>query len=178
MDSGEVKHMNYKLIGAICVIVACGGTGFMMAGHYISQIRQLADMLIAIDYMESEIQYRATPLPLLCRQTSEQVSGRLKLVFLTLADELEAQIAPDVALCMASVLDKLSITQKMMRSVLTGLGNNLGKFDMSGQLRALQNSHNICSDKLKQLQKEREGRIRSYQTLGLCAGAAIAILFV
>ena len=178
MVSGEVKHMNYKLIGAICVIVACGGTGFMMAGHYISQIRQLADMQIAIDYMESEIQYRCTPLPLLCRQASEQVSGKLKLVFQALADELESQISPDVALCMTSVLDKLAITQKILRSVLIGLGNNLGKFDMNGQLRALENSRSICSDKLKQLQKEREGRIRSYQTLGLCAGAAIAILFV
>ena len=41
--------MSYKLIGIVCVIVACGGAGFMMAGQYISQIRMLADMIIVLD---------------------------------------------------------------------------------------------------------------------------------
>lgn len=170
--------MNCKLIGAICVIVACGGTGFMMAGQYVSQIRMLADMIIVIDYMESEIQYRCTPLPLLCRQASEQVCGKLSNVFQALADELEAQVSPNVELCMVSVLDRLNITQKVMRTALLGLGCNLGKFDMAGQMRALDNSRSIYGETLRQLQQGREGRIRSYQTLGLCAGAAIAILFV
>lgn len=170
--------MNYKLIGAICVIIACGGTGFAMAGQYISQIRFLADMLVAIDYMESEIQYRCTPLPLLCRQVAEQLSGKLSQVFQELSNELDARVSPNVELCMASVMDKLAISQKSLRTILTGLSCNLGKFDMAGQLRALENIRSICSENLRQLQKNREARIRSYQTLGLCAGAAMAILFV
>lgn len=170
--------MNYKLIGSICVIVACGGAGFMMAIQYISQIRVFADMIIILNYMESEIQYRCTPLPLLCRQAAVQVNGKLRFVFECLADELEAQIAPNAELCMISVLDKLGITDVSIRTTLLGLSCNLGKFDIEGQLRALESARNICSENLKQLQKGREQRIRSYQTLGLCTGAAIAILFV
>ena len=170
--------MNYKLIGAICVIVACGGAGFTMAMQYISRIRVFADMIILLNYMESEIQYRRTPLPFLCRQAAEQVSGKLRLVFNSLADELEAQIAPNVELCMTTVVDKLGITDVSIRTTLLGLSSNLGKFDTEGQLKALEYARSSCSENLKRLQMGREQRIRSYQTLGLCAGAAIAILFV
>lgn len=170
--------MNYKLIGSICVIIACGGAGVMMAIQYISQIRIFADMIIILNYMDSEIRYRCTPLPLLCRQAAEQVNGKMRVVFDSLASELEAQIAPNAELCMISVLDRLAITDGAIRTTLLGLSCNLGKFDMDGQIRALENARNICSENLKQLQKGREQRVRSYQTLGLCTGAAIAILFV
>ena len=170
--------MNYKLIGAMCVILACGGVGFMMATQYVMQIRALADTIAVINYMESEIQYRCTPLPALCRQAAAQVSGRLHLVFAGLADELEAQVAPNVELCMISVLDKLNITCESIREILLRLSYNLGNFDMVGQLKALENARNLCREDLKQLQQGKRERIRSYQTLGLCAGAAIAILLV
>lgn len=170
--------MNYKLIGSICVIAACGGAGVMMAVQYISQIRLFADLIIILNFMESEIQYRCTPLPLLCRQAAEQVTGKMRTVFDNLANELEAQIAPNAELCMISVLDRLSITEGTIRTTLMALGSNLGKFDMNGQLRAFESTRNVCSENLKVLQKSRDQRIRSYQTLGLCTGAAIAILFV
>lgn len=170
--------MSYKLIGIVCVIVACGGAGFMMAGQYISQIRMLADMIIVLDYMESEIQYRCTPLTPLCRQAAEQVGGKIHQIFLMLADELEAQISPSVEICMTNTINKLGLHQCVIREILTSLSCNLGKFDILGQVRALENTRNLCSEKLKQLQMQSQSRVRSYQTLGLCAGAAIAILFV
>ena len=37
---------------------------------------------------------------------------------------------------------------------------------------------NYCDRELESLGKNGEERLRSYQTLGLCAGAALAILFV
>ena len=170
--------MSYKLIGVVCVIAACGGTGFMMAGQYISQIRMLADMIIVLDYMQSEIQYRCTPLTPLCRQAAEQISGKIQQIFQVLADELERQIAPSVEICMTNTINKLGVHQCVIREILTSLSCNLGKFDVLGQVRALENTRNLCSEKLKELQMQRQSRVRSYQTLGLCAGAAIAILLV
>lgn len=170
--------MSLKLIGVIFVVVACGGAGFMMAWQYISQIRMLADMIIILDYMESEIQYHCTPLSPLCRLAAGQVSGRMNQVLLSLADELDAQISPNVELCMESTLDKLGFPQCMFRKILLDFSCNLGKFDLIGQLKALENTRSICSESLKQLQNGKDNRIRSYQTLGLCAGAAIAILLV
>lgn len=170
--------MNLKLIGALCVIVGCGSCGFMMASQYLSNIRLLKNLIVVLDYMQCELQYRCTPLPLLCRQAAEQVTGKIHQIFILLADELDAQISPNVQRCMASVLDRLGNVWGALSTILLGLSCNLGKFDMPGQLHALENARSLCRENLEQLQQSKDCRLRSYQTLGLCAGAAIAILFV
>ena len=170
--------MNFKIVGAVCVVVGCGSCGFIMAAQYLSNIRLLRNLIIALDFMECELQYRCTPLPLLCRLAGEQVTGKIHQIFVLLADELDAQISPDIQRCMASGLDRIGNVGDMLCGILLALSCNLGKFDLTGQLRALENGRNLCREKLEQLQKGKETRLRSYQTLGLCAGAAIAILLV
>ena len=170
--------MNYRLIGAICVVVACGGAGFIMTVQYLLKIQTLTDIVAVLNYMENELQYRCTPLPTLCRSAAKQVNGKIGCIFTYMADELEAQVSPNAELCMMNVLEKLDITCSSLNAILLDLSRNLGKFDISGQLRALECARNICSEELKQLQRDKKNRVRSYQTLGLCTGAAIAILFV
>ena len=95
-----------------------------------------------------------------------------------LSDELEAQISPNVGICMSSVVCKFENLSILISSILFELGNQLGCFDLSGQIRELEVCRDHCITKLEQLNKNRDSRLRSYRTLGLCAGAAIAILFV
>lgn len=170
--------MSLKLIGVLCVITGCGGCGFLMAAQYLSNLRQLQNLIAALDYMHCELQYRCTPLPQLCRQAGNQSTGKVKQIFCLLADELDAQVSPNVERCMASVLDRQDCVSEAMHTVLLRLGSNLGRFDMIGQLQSLAHCREMCAERLSRLQQGKEMRLRSYQTLGLCAGAAIAILFV
>lgn len=170
--------MNIKVIGAMLAICACGSCGFITAAHHVSQIRLFQNLIHAVELMICELQYRATPLPLLCRQAGEQCSGKIRQIFLSLSDELEAQISPNVGICMASVLDKYGDIDVSLSTACMELGDQLGRFDLPGQIRGLESYVKRLSTKLEQLNKNKESRIRSYQTLGLCAGAAIAILFV
>ena len=170
--------MNIKLVGAVCVLIGCGGCGFSMAAHYNKHIQMLKNLVVSLEYMECELQYRNTPLPQLCRMTAEHVSGKIKEVYLKLADELDAQISPNVSLCMSSVLDRLDIGAKNLYGILETLGRSLGAFDLPGQLRALENTKKQCGDMLGKMLEGKENQIRSYQTLGLCAGAALVILFI
>lgn len=178
MDIGKGELMSIKWIGAICIIAGCGGCGFLMGFQYLAKIRLLTNLAEALDYMECELQYRCTPLPQLCRQTGQQSQGKIRQVFLLLAEELEAQISPDAQRCMAAVLDTLTGADETLCGILSSLGMSLGRFDMPGQLQGLENSRNACREKLELLKLNKDCRLRSYQTLGLCAGAAIAILFV
>jgi len=66
----------------------------------------------------------------------------------------------------------------LVRGAAEELGGNLGRFDIPGQLRGLENTRKECCDKLQMLTQNNDSRLRSYQTLGLCAGAALAILLV
>ena len=170
--------MSFKLIGALLVIASCGGCGFMMATHLKSKIRQLQVLIEALNHMEYELQCRCTPLPQLCRQAGEQGNGKVRKILLHVAEELESQIAPDAERCMACVLDKLSDVDPTLYAHFMQLGRTMGKFDISGQLKALDAVRHACATDLEELLKNKDQRLRSYQTLGLCAGAAVAILFV
>ena len=178
METGKDEHMSLKILGALCVVTACGTCGFMMAGQHIGKIRKMQNLISALEYMECELQYRSTPLPQLCRQAGLQCQGKIQQVFILLADELDAQVFPNVQRCMASVMDRIGHLERPIYDSFRQFGNNLGKFDLIGQVQGLNSTRQSCTERLEQLMQNKESRIRSYQTLGLCAGAAIAILFV
>lgn len=170
--------MNLKLIGAVCIIVSCGGFGFYLAAAHIREERMLRNLLAALDYMECELQYRLTPLPDLCRLVSRQSGGEIGAIFLRLADELESQISPDVQSCMGVTLALSGPIPAKVNKNLKLLGNSLGRFDLDGQLKGLISVRERSWLDLQALEKDRDTHLRSYQTLGLCAGAALAILFI
>lgn len=95
-----------------------------------------------------------------------------------LAAELEWQTEPDAASCMDSVLKRTQTLSARSRRLLHQLGKTLGRFDLEGQLQGLQATCSACIAASNSLREDRTVRLRSYQTLGLCAGAALAILFL
>lgn len=136
-------------------------------------MKQLLDVL---QYISCELQYHLTPLPQLCRQVGADVSGVLRDVFLSLARELDWQASADVHGCMCAALRSCHDVPPRLRRVLICLGKNLGRFDLDGQLQGLMEVKVLCQAELRDLGKNQDQRLRSYRTLGLCAGAALAIL--
>lgn len=170
--------MILKLIGAVFVITGCGGIGFRIAANHRLEERNLRQLIGALDYMECELQYRLTPLPELCRQASKEFPGLLGKVFEALSVEMEAQVSPDLEICMSVAVTKIPKLLPLVREELLLLGKSVGRFDMEGQLKGLEAVRQDCRRRLDALSYNRDIRLRSYQTLGLCAGAALAILFV
>ena len=170
--------MPVKWIGAMLVVAGCGGFGFMMALYIKREVAALRQLISAVEFMCCELEYRLTPLPELCRNVSTQYSGSVGTVFRLLAEELEGQVAPDAAFCIGSAIKKTPELPKRTASVLTSMGRTLGLFDLSGQLKGLRGLREECSYYLEELERDKTQRLRSYQTLGLCAGAALAILFI
>lgn len=170
--------MLIKIIGAILVVIAGGGVGFQICASYRKKERELRKLIGVLDYMECELQYRMTPLPDLCRQAAGECSGVLRAVFLKLTTELEDQISPDVGRCMTAAVHSVKEISDSTANALLQLGNLMGRFDIDGQLKGLDAVRSACRKELETLCDNKEVRLRSYQTLGLCAGAAVAILLV
>ena len=170
--------MTMKIIGALFVLLGCGGFGFHVAYSQKREAHLLQHLIQILDYMSKELQYRHTTLPDLCKQASRERNGIIAKVFLELANELELQIAPDVGVCMNAVMGRVPDLPDPIQSIILNLGYCLGRFDLEGQLSDLDMVKRQCQDKLKQLQFNCDTRLRTYQTLGLCAGAALVILFI
>lgn len=160
-------------------VFLCGGYfGFSMVASHKKEEKMLRQIITAIGYMQCEIQYRLTPLPQLLGQASKQVNGTIGAVLVSLAKELESQILPDVSCCMAAILRQKTDIPGCIQEVLSFLGQCLGRFDLQGQVQELDAVNSLCRHHLVKLENNRDTRLRSYQTLGLCAGAAAAILLL
>lgn len=170
--------MHIKWMGAALILLSCGGFGLFLSAAYKRDSGMLAELIGALDYMECELQYRLTPLPELCRQAGAQSRQEMRKIWIGLAEELESQISPDVISCMRTVLLRNKpIPERTERNLLL-LGNSLGRFDLEGQVRGLESVRQRSRNELEKLRKIQAEYLRSYQTLGLCAGAALVILFI
>jgi len=170
--------MTLKLIGAICIILSCSGVGFSMAAAHRREEGALRQLMGLLDHFGCELQYRLTPLPELCRGAMVDREGDILKVLNILTLELEKQVSPDAGSCMRIAVEKAGrIPQSLRRNLLT-LGTSLGRYDLQGQLNGIESVRVRCRSDLEELQRNRDVRLRSYQTLGLCAGCALAILFL
>ena len=170
--------MRVKILGAMLIILSCGFFGFSKAAHHRREEKDLRMLLSALDHMQCELQYKLTPLPELCRQAGSQAGGRIGKILLDISSELERQVAPDVQSCVHAAMNGSRDMGKASAEAFELLGSSLGLFDLDGQLRGMEATRIFCRKELEALSYNRDSRLRSYQTLGLCAGAALAILFV
>lgn len=170
--------MNSKWIGAVFVLVSCGGFGFSIAHNYRRRESLLRQLLTVLEMMEAELEYRLTPLPELSRKAAKDTVGVLRDVFLNMARELDWQSEPDAGSCMRMAIDKCPELPACLRRPLRQLGQTLGRFDLPGQIQGLAGVQDACRREIERLERNRDARLRSYQTLGLCAGAALVILFI
>ena len=170
--------MIYKWIGAVLVVAGCTGFGFSAAAAHRRQEQFLQQLIKALQMIRWELQYRLTPLPELCRMAARGCRNPLKEVLRKLAKELDNQTFPDADGCMAEALKKCGELPPGGRRLLRQLGGSLGRFDLPGQLEGLQSLTEECRQNLQELRSGADVRLRSYRTLGICAGISLAILFL
>jgi stage III sporulation protein AB len=170
--------MMWKWIGAVLVIVGCGGFGFLIAAGVKREERYLRELLEAMEFMTSELKYRMTSLPELINHAANHTSGTLFQVFSALDRELATQIAPNAESCLRTALKKTEGVPVLTGRVLRMLGRSLGKFDLAGQISGINFVKDACRENLQLLARDKTERLRSYRTLGICAGIALAILLL
>ena len=178
MVFGEDHCMNFKIVGAILIILTCGTVGARMGAAYMRQYRQLEDLLRTFHYMKCELQYRLTPLPNQFKQCSRLSKNAVSRFYRSLHEELRAQILPDAQCCVKAAIEKNGDLCKKTVDVLYHLGSTLGCFELTGQIAGIDAAAEHCNEELQQIKEDRPNRIRNYQTLSLCAGAALIIVLI
>ncbi len=166
-----------KWIGALLIVAGCGSSGFLLAGAYRREERMLQQLTDSIGWMLCELRCRGTDLPELYRRAGERAEGAVGRLFDTMARELSRRVEPDVLSCMQIVLNGNNLPAKV-RQILLLLGKSMGEFHLDGQLQQLQAVHGQCIGVLEEHRRNRDSRVRTYQTLGLSSGLTLAILLL
>ena len=165
-------------IGAICVVGACGACGFSMAASYTGLQRNLRQLYNGLELMQCQMEYQMTELPELCGILASACTGPVGKFFGALGREMQNGETAEASACVAMTLARDRELPEACRSILSQLGKTLGQLDLSGQLQGLASAQETCRKELEAVEAEKAGRLRCYRALGLCAGAALAILLL
>jgi stage III sporulation protein AB len=167
----------YKSLGACLVVVSCGAYGYYAAVRQQKELQILRQFLYVLQRMECELNYRLPALADLCMSVAESVTGVLRLTLINLASELNTQILPDATSCLQKVLSEVNVSPKIRR-LLERLAQSLGNFDADGQIKGICALQNETEQMLNLMACNQDMRLRSFRTLSLCAGAAVALLLI
>lgn len=170
--------MIIRIIGAILIIGTCSAFGFKMSANYKLQQRQMEQLIQAFLFVSCEMSYRLTPLSQQFYQCCSLTTGAVQSFFRQASKELSDQINPDAVCCIHIALEKTTGLTPAAIKALKQFGSTLGEFDLDGQLKSLEQTLTLCKQTLAQLNAEQTVCTRNYQTLGICTGAALAILFI
>ncbi len=166
-----------KIIGAILILCASGGFGIFKAVQFSNQLRQLSQMLGAIEIIKCELNYTMRPLPQLCRHTAKRLSGAVSEFFLSYANYLEQGLprtkATEYAL---EKTRRLTLPPDAVMAVLELCGT-IGRYDLDGENRVLQLSGQRLRSALERFESEKRPMAKSYAVLGITTGLALVILF-
>ena len=148
-----------KLLGTAMIVLGSGSAGFGFARAVRAQLRQLNALLAALEAMKGEIEYRLTPLPELFAALGEGTEPVTAAFFRGCAAMMEADRA-------------------LPPQLVLGRAFSLGKFDLGGQVRAIELAQERLRAELAEVQAGSRARCRSYETIGICAGLALAVILL
>ncbi len=166
-----------KWVGAVLVVLSCSSCGMMMAAAYRREevlLRQLREIM---EWMACELRCRATDLPCLFLRATQRTQGPLGTLFDRMSTALSGRVEPDAMTCMETALRAVCLPGKV-RQIALQLGASLGEFHLEGQVRQLEAVGAECSRLLEEHVSNRDSRLRTYRTMGVCGGLALAILLL
>ena len=169
--------MIIKLTGALLILIGCGGVGYLLSFLHKKTSQAMLHLIAALEHMEYLLQYRQSSLQDMFRCLNIN-NGPIKQFFHILAAELEHQVSPNVECCITVALEKAVNVPNPVKDSILKLGHSLGQFDLEEQVKCLQSLRKECEIYLQQHLKDHDVRLRTYQTLVLCAGAVIVIILL
>lgn len=170
-----------KLLGALVVVFSCTLIGLTVASAYSRRPGEIRALQNALQLLETEIAYGATPLPDALSSVAERCDSRVALLFSLSARELmtmrgiTAREAWEYAL--AEFYPK-SALNRVDRSILLELGNSLGVSDREDQIKHLM----LAKEQLKLEQAKAEDasikNTKVYNYLGFLGGLTIVLILI
>lgn len=169
-----------RMIGMVLIAGASASAGFGAALRVRQTVMQMRQLSNALEVMRCELQYAMTPLPQLCDVVAGTARGTIRTLFVNLKKSLTNEGACDTSQAMRQAIGQtraLALPEDILFSLLE-LGQTMGKFDLNGQISILEMTQKRIQTCLERYERDQNQRCRSYQALGLCAGAALIILMI
>ncbi|MGZ4162463.1 MAG: stage III sporulation protein SpoIIIAB [Tumebacillaceae bacterium] len=168
-----------KLIGSALVLAVGTRFGFYMAARYADRPKQLRHFVNALQILETEILYGATPLPDACSRIGTRLALPVGPFFVTLGDKLRdgRGITADVAWREALTEHREQMVLKEPdRDVLLAFGRTLGVSDREDQIKHIHLAIAHLSTEEANARDEQSRNEKMWKYLGALLGLTVVIL--
>ena len=166
-----------KWIGAGLILLGAGGFGIGKAARFYRQMRQLRSFSNALEILKCELNYTLLPLPELCRVTAER-SERVCAGFLRDYARLLEQGSPRKMAAAACLESRVLCLPEEAQTALLDLFSSMGRYALDGENRLLSRTQLRLEAAIRTGEAEKRPMVKGYAALGLCTGAALAILLM
>ena len=168
-----------KLLGAVLVLLSGTLAGFYQARQFASRPRQIRELILSLQRLETEISYGYTPLPEALARIGDGLKDPLGALFRDAASRMSPEHATTAQDSIRSALQthwKQTSMKRAERDILEQLGGVLGTSDRQDQLKHI----SLAAGQLKLEETAAREDQAKYEkmskSLGLLLGALIVIM--
>jgi len=171
-----------KSFGVLFIFTGCGGLGLMKASELKKHCSFLQDLLLAVELLETEIQFRQNPLPVAFEEVEKALKPQdVSLLFGKAAAYLKNNPEQLPAVGWAYGVEEIAgivPLNSLLKECLISFGQGLGMSDRSSQVRLFEVLKTQIREALEQAQNKRQKEERMWQYLGFAAGAGLVLLLL
>ena len=169
-----------KTIGMILILMASGTVGFGMARTVRRQQVQTVVLIDALLRLRHELQYRLTPLPDAFAVLGEMPNREVAAFFSAMSARLQSGRTCTVGYACRRAMAQTGGLQLTAgtRSALLALFDALGRYDLEGNLQMLELALDRLRAEARTIKSGSRARCKTYISLAVCTGLAIAVILV
>lgn len=162
-----------KMIGIVLIVGGAGSWGLSQTLRLTRRLRQLRELMSAIELLKCELNYTLLPLSELCSVTAGRAHGAVRCFFETYAQKLSGGRISAVQAALET--SRLELPNDAAMAILE-LFESIGRYDIDGENRLLTLTQERLRTALERLETEKKPLAKSYAVLSMAAGAALVIL--
>jgi stage III sporulation protein AB len=169
-----------KLIGIVFIVLASTAIGWEWARRLQLRTKQLKDIRVALEALETEMVYGLTPLEEACRRVASQVREPVGTLFRTFADDLnkEDKLAPEVWADTLAKVKRLLEFKQGEWDVLAQFGRTLGRQDLDNQRKHLRLALVYLEQQENDARENQKKHESMYKSLGFLCGILLALIMI
>lgn len=168
--------MTIRMLGAIVLCLGASGIGFSASRTVRRTVKTMQQLKLALEMMRCEISYTLTPIARICRIAASGSEGEVHILFERLAAVFSGTYPEQDGWAKELIAATLHSVPPEVAETMAELIASFGRFGVSEQLRLIDLTLEKVQAALAQLDTDKKQRCRCYETLGICAGLAIAVL--
>ena len=169
-----------KYIFLFCIFAGSSITGILLANKYKSRIQELKSFKEMMNILENKIKFTYEPLGNIFDDITKLYSNKNQVCKIFEQTKINME-KNDVCFSWEKAIDKSKQNMCLNKediNIIKGLGKQLGKTDVEGQVSEIALTNEFLDIQIKDAEEQCKKNEKMYKTLGTIIGIAIVIILI